>query len=255
MNIKVHACLWAVMLMIFLDPAVWGEARAAADQVLVLCYHSFHGNGRFEYDVSLHDLGSQMDELTSRGFRFVTYTDLLEGKITGTKNVLIVVDDGNQSVYQAYREVFEPRGIRPVLGIYPNIIGKKSYALTWEQLAELSQAGCDIAGHGYYHLILSQKFYEEDSRAFTKEITLSKQTLEDRLGVKVTSFVYPSGASSEAAKRLLKEMGYECAFNIRWGRVLAPLSSNPDPYELSRYMVTRDNWSMISGALRKAAAE
>lgn len=248
-------CLWAVMLMIFLGVAGWGEARAAADQVFVLCYHSFHGNGRFEYDVSLQDLGSQMDELAGRGFCFVTYADLLEGRVAGTKNVLVVIDDGNQSVYQAYRQVFEPRGIRPVLGIYPNVIGKKSYALTWEQLTELSRAGCGIAGHGYYHLLLSQKFYEEDSRAFIKEIVLSKQTLEDRLGVKVTSFVYPSGAASEAAKKLLRETGYECAFTIRWGRVLVPLGSNPDPYELSRYMVTSGNWPMISGALRKAAAE
>lgn len=252
---KAHTCFWAVMLMILFCIAGWREARAAGDQVFVLCYHSFHGNGRFEYDVSLKDLGSQMDELAGRGFRFVTYADLLEGKITGAKNVLIVVDDGNQSVYQAYREVFEPRGIRPVLGIYPNVIGKKSYALTWDQLTELSRAGCDIAGHGYYHLLLSRKLYEEDGQAFIREIRLSKQTLEERLGVKVASFVYPSGASSEAAKRLLKETGYECAFTIRWGRVLAPLGSNQDPYELPRYMVTSGNWPMISGALRKAAAE
>lgn len=255
MKKKARTCFWAVMLMILFGIDGWAEARAADDQVFVLCYHSFHGNGRFDYDVSLKELGSQMDELAGKGFRFVTYADLREGTITGRKNVLVVVDDGNQSVYQAYRQVFEPRGIRPVLGIYPNIIGKKSYALTWDQLKELSRAGCDIAGHGYYHLLLSRKFYEEDSKAFVKEIRLSKKTLEERLGVEVTSFVYPSGVRSDIAKRLLKEEGYECAFTIRWGRVLAPLGSNQDPYELPRYMIMNSNWPMISGALFKAAAE
>ncbi len=252
---KERACFWAVMLIVLFGIAGRVDASAADDQVFVLCYHSFHGNGRFDYDVSLDELGSQLDELAGKGFRFVTYADLRGGTVTGRKNVLVVVDDGNRSVYQAYHQVFEPRGIRPVLGIYPNVIGKKSYALTWDQLEELSRAGCEIAGHGYYHLLLSREFFEEDSQAFIKEIRLSKQILEERLGVKVTSFVYPSGARSDIAKRLLKESGYECAFTIRWGRVLAPLSTNQDPYELPRYMILNDNWPMISGALFKAAAE
>ena len=232
-----------------------GPAIAADGRVLVLCYHSFHGDKRFDYDVSLEELGSQLDYLMGKGFVFVSYSDLRQGKVTGTRNVLIVIDDGNRSVYQAYHQVMKPRNIRPLLGIYPNIIGRKSYALTWDQLKELSQAGCDIAGHGYYHLPLSRDFYDRDSQAFVKEIRLPKQVLEEMLGVKVSSFVYPNGARSDIAKQLLSEAGYECAFTIRWGQVLAPLSANDDPYELPRYMILNNNWPMISGALLRVSAD
>ena len=59
----------------------------------------------------------------------------MNGRITGTKNVLVTIDDGNRSVYEAFQKVFKPNGIRPLLAIYPNIIDKKKYALTWDQLA------------------------------------------------------------------------------------------------------------------------
>jgi len=112
----------AVVLVVFCSFVQWGEAGAADSRVFVLCYHSFHGNNRFDYDISLEELASQMDFLSTKGFRFVSYADLVEGAVTGKKNVLVVIDDGNQSVYQAFHEVLKPRGIWPVLGIYPNII-------------------------------------------------------------------------------------------------------------------------------------
>lgn len=252
---KALLCFWAVMLAVSFCFAGWGEARAADARVFVLCYHSFHGNKRFDYDISLEELASQMDYLKDKGFSFVSYSDLTKGAMSGKKNVLVVIDDGNQSVYHAYHQVFKPRNIRPVLGIYPNIIGKKSYALSWDQLKELSRAGCDIAGHGYYHLLLNQKLYDSDSRAFVQEIRLSKKVLEEKLGVKVSSFVYPNGARSDIAKQLLEEAGYECAFTIAWGQVLAPLGVNDDPYALPRYMILNNNWPMISGSIMKSSAD
>lgn len=245
----------AVVLVVFCSFVQWGEAGAADSRVFVLCYHSFHGNNRFDYDISLEELASQMDFLSTKGFRFVSYADLVEGAVTGKKNVLVVIDDGNQSVYQAFHEVLKPRGIRPVLGIYPNIIGKKSYALTWDQLMELCREGCDIAGHGYYHLILNRKLYDSDRRAFVQEVALSKKVLEEKLGVKVSSFVYPNGARSDIAVQTLKDAGYESAFTIRWGQAAVPLALNQDPYGLPRFMILNNNWPMISGFILKSSAE
>ena len=39
--------------------------------------------------------------------------------------MLCCIDDGNRSVGRAYREVLAPMGIKPLLAIYPNIIGRR----------------------------------------------------------------------------------------------------------------------------------
>jgi peptidoglycan/xylan/chitin deacetylase (PgdA/CDA1 family) len=243
-----------IMLLCLLLLADLSTALAAEQNVFVLCYHSFLGNKRFAGDVSVQELSSQLDFFKSRGFSFVTFSDLLKGTVTGSQNILIVIDDGNESVYRAYYDVFKPRNIRPILAIYPSITGKKSFALTWDQLKELAQNGCDIAAHGYYHLHLNQKLYDKDKASFIKEIYAPKEMLEKNLNCKISIFVYPNGVRSDITKKILKEAGYQYAFTIKWGTVLSPLKLNTDPYELSRYMIYQNNWGMISNSILKAAA-
>ncbi len=235
---------------------VWCDEVPAADQkVFVLCYHSFLGNKRFAGDVSTQELSTQIDFFKNKGFHFISFADIINDTITGSRNILIVIDDGNESVYHVYNEIFKPRHIKPILAIYPSIISKKSFALTWEQLKELSQEGCDIAAHGYYHLHLNQKLYDQDRSAFTKEIYLSKEVLEKKLNRNVSIFVYPNGVRSDITKKTLMEAGYICAFTIQWGTLLSPIKMNKDPYELPRYMIYQNNWGMISNSIIKASAK
>ncbi len=213
-----------------------------ADQtpsVRVLCYHTFRDADTI-YNFTLRELRDQVDFLKRNGFTFVSAGDVAAGRVKGNKNVLVTIDDGNVSVYRAYREVLKPYGIRPLLAIYPNVIGKKTYALSWEQLAELMRDGCDIAAHGYYHNLLTDKGYEKDPRSFHKEIVDSKRMLEEKLKTRVDFFVYPFGASSERAVRMVRDAGYRLAFTIRPGALGVPVSKSP--HELPRYMLTRPTW-------------
>ncbi len=250
---KYSAYLLVVALLCSFSLLGWSDAHATQDKVFALCYHSFLGNKRFAGDISLHDLMTQMDFFRDRGFRFVTLAETLNGSVKGSRNILVVIDDGNESVYRAYHDIFKPRHIQPVLAIYPNIIGKKAYAMTWEQLMELSRHGCEIASHGYYHLHLNQELYDRDKEAFIKEIKGSKELLEKKLKVKVLAMAYPNGIHGEITKKILKEAGYRCAFTIRWGALNSPMAANKDPFELPRYMVYQDNWGMISNSILKAA--
>jgi len=257
---KRHNLLISVSVLVLLCLSSfpgWKTAHAAEQKVFVLCYHSFLGNKRFGGDISMQEFRSQIEFFLSKGFHFVTYADLLKGRVMGTQNLLMVIDDGNESAYAAYKEILKPQHIRPMFAIYPSIIGRKSYALTWEQLKELSGDGCDIAAHGFYHEMLSQKFYNRDRTGFLKEIYDSKGTLEKKLNIKVTAYVYPNGVKCDMAEKILKEAGYSYAFTIHWGPVLSPLSLNKDPYGLCRYMIWRDhgreNGQMISGVILKAS--
>jgi peptidoglycan/xylan/chitin deacetylase (PgdA/CDA1 family) len=251
-NVKPFSALVAVLIaanLLCCMPAA--QATAAQGTVSVLVYHSFLGDKPFPSDISMQELKSQLDTLKGHGYRFVTLSDIIAGAVQGPKNILVSIDDGNQSVYQAYHEVFKPRGIKPLLCIYPNIIGKKAYALTWENLGELARAGCDIATHGFYHFPLNQKAYATDAKAFRKEIFLSREVLEKRLNKKVLAFAYPNGVNAPITKQVLQEAGYACAFTVVWGPVLCPLERNPDRFALGRYMIYKNNWDMIRNTIFK----
>jgi peptidoglycan/xylan/chitin deacetylase (PgdA/CDA1 family) len=224
------------------------NADNGSGSVFALCYHSFLGKDKIPTDVSIHELKDQFDYLKKSGFQFVTLSQIEKGLIKGHKNVLITIDDGNHSILEANEKVFKPMGIKPLLGIYPNIIGKKDYALNWKELKKLSDEGVGIASHGYYHLLLNDKLYNSDKKAFINEIFKSKKMLCEKLGRNVDTFIYPSGVRSVPAKKLLKEAGYKYAFTIVWGQVNLPLNSNVDPYELHRYMISR-NFKEISSVI------
>lgn len=242
-----------LVIMLFFLAANTSQIHAA--QAHIIIYHTFLGKERIPTDFSLDQLREHLDFLEGRGFKFVTVNDVLTGNIKGSKNILITIDDGNKTLYRAYREVLRPRGIKPLLAIYPNIIGRQRYALTWEQLGELSRDGCDIAAHGFFHLLLNEKLYQKNKQYFHNEITKSKKVLEERLGRKITLFVYPSGEISERAEKEIRDAGYNYAFTIKWGTVQIPLSKNTNVYEIPRYMLEKENWKNIFARLEKKACK
>lgn len=218
-------------------------------KVHVLIYHTFLGREKIPTDFSIDQFREQMLILKKNGFTFVSYADVARGRVSGDRNIMISIDDGNQTVYRAYHDVLKPLHIRPLLAIYPNIIGKRKYALTWEQLRELAADGCDIAAHGFFHLHVNDKLYATNRRAFHDEIFKSKRVLEEKLNRKITVFAYPSGEKSEKAEQMIREAGYSYAFTINWGVLRVPLSENSNPYLLPRYMIEKQNWKSVFARL------
>ncbi len=244
--------LTAFLIVSLAELGVCRAQNATDGSVFALCYHSFLGKEKIPTDVSTNELKDQLNFLKKNGFQFVTLSQIEKGLIKGHRNILITIDDGNHSILEADEKVFKPMGIKPLLGIYPNIIGKKDYALNWEELKKLYDEGFGIASHGYYHLPLNDKLYISDKKAFTNEIFKSKKMLFEKLGLNVDVFIFPNGVRNASAKTMLKEAGYKYAFTIVWGQIDLPLNSNADPYELHRYMISRNFKEISSAILNKA---
>ena len=85
--------------------------------------------------------------------------------------------------------------------------------LTWNQVIEMSQNGMEIGAHTVNHPLLS---YESDTTV-ERELSISKQTLAEKLGKKVRAFAYPNGDWDERVRRWVKQVGYESAFTTRPG--------------------------------------
>lgn len=223
-----------LVFSLFLLTSGRGESRG----VQVLCYHGFQTNkNRFSF--LLNEVKSQLEFLQRRGFRFVTFSEIRSGNISGKMNLLVTVDDGNRSVYDAYFRLFKPMKIKPLLAIYPAITGREKYALTWEQLKRLSREGCEIAAHGYSHRYLNSRLYHRERDIFKREIFYSKELLERKLGKSVEIFVYPYGVKSPEAVKALKSAGYRYAFTVENGTMSLSSAGGDSLYMLPRYMITR----------------
>lgn len=226
----------------------------AESAVSVLCYHAFLNKKKMDlWTFTVEELSEHIQQLKSAGFTFVSVWDIVNNRVKGTRNILITVDDGNRSVLEAYEKVFAPNGIRPLLAIYPNVIGKRNYALTWEQLKHLADAGCDIAAHGYCHERLTEKTFRERPTVFKSEIFLSKKVLEEKLGRKIYFFVYPFGQRSEPALAMVREAGYRYAFTVDRGRINLPVGGSAAALEMPRYLVDRKGWNYCFASCVKNA--
>jgi len=216
----------------------------AESNVSVFCYHAFN-NRKNKYCISLKTLEREIKVFKKAGFHFITFSDLKSGRLKYNKNILISVDDGNKTVLIAYKKIFKKYGIMPLLAIYPSVIGRKKYALTWKQLRYLKKQGCTIAAHGYYHLSITDKLFRQNKAYFFQEIYRSKKILESKLGNKIEVFVYPYGAYSDITIRTLKKAGYKYALTVSNGNISLPLSlyQNKKRFSLPRYMVEKGNFN------------
>lgn len=185
----------------------------AAGKVVILDYHSFLGTGKSGLDYSEKELGDELDAISAMGYKFVSLEDAIAGRIEGSANVVVTIDDGNHSVYAAVKDVFEPRGIKPFLFVYPAAIMSRSrYTITADQLRELAADGCGIGAHGFYHNPVSEKALARNAKAFDVEIKRPGPALEKILGARPTIYAYPFGVYAKRAEEELAESGYAWAF-------------------------------------------
>ncbi len=195
--------------------ALLGSSRrlAAEGSVIILDYHTFLGTGKSNLDYSEEELGAELDEIRAMGYKFVSLDDAIAGRIEGKANIVVTIDDGNHTIFSAFNNVFEPRGVKPYLFVYPAIIkGHVRYALTPERLQVLAQAGCGIGAHGYHHNPVTDKAWLKDPKDFMTEIRRPGPALAKILGVAPTMFAYPFGVYSRRAEDDLAAEGYSWAF-------------------------------------------
>lgn len=228
---------WVIVGMLW--AGVMGMLQAQS--VTVLCYHTFLGNPRLETDFSIAEFSAHIRIMREKGYRFVTFEAMKKGQITGSRNVLLVIDDGNRSAYDAYQQVLRPQGIPTMFAIYPGIIGSRRFAMTWEQLQSAVANGAEVASHGYFHEFLSEAFKAKRPQDFENEVRLSQKILSQKLDRPIQLYVYPFGVFSVSGKQLLKASGYHHAMTIQPGPTLIPLSRNANPLQLPRTMLTRAN--------------
>ena len=202
--------------------------------VMVLCYHRFEDRPHDALAISPADFESQMQGLKDAGFTVIPMQDYLAwrrgDKDIPAKSAVVTIDDGYVSGYDVAWPILKKFNYPFTMFVYIDYIGTGGKSVTWDQLAEMRDAGVDIESHSYSHSNLKAPGNGVDKRTkervaqdikalgmegwMRKEIIGSKATIEKQLGIKVNVFSYPFGIYNQKARDLVKEAGYEAAFTV-----------------------------------------
>ena len=235
--------------------------------VIALCYHNIEDGSKMKaLTIPVAEFEKEMAAIKSNGFSVIPMQDFLAWR-RGDKNIpnkccIITIDDGWVSAYENAWPILKKFGYPFTLFIYINYVNSGGKSMTWDQLAEMRDAGVDIESHTYSHSDLKKPGALVDKKAadgirkdiatlgpdgwLRKEIIGSKEVLEKQLGIKVNVFAYPFGIYSPKALEIVKEAGYEAAFTV-YGQQLHPSS----PKELlGRYAVEAAKPQIFTDAMK-----
>lgn len=251
-------------------------AKPQVDQTasaIVLCYHNVEDNSKMKaLTISVEEFEKEMQAIKDNGFTVIPMQDFLawrrNEKSIPHKSCVITIDDGWVSGYTTAWPILKKYGYPFTLFIYVNYVGTGGKSLSWDQLAEMRDAGVDIQSHTYSHSNLKAPGTGVDKRTKDlvakdiqtlgmdgwrrKEILESKQMLEKQLGIKVNALAYPFGIYDNPARETVKQAGYEAAFTVYGQRL-----THSAPFDLlGRYAVEggkpkifEDAMAMIGGGV------
>ena len=101
--------------------------------------------------------------------------------------------------------------------------------MSWEQLAEIRDAGIEIGAHAHVHRPLD----EVAIRDVRDDVRRCKQILEDGLGIEVRAFAYPHGYYGARVRAEVVAAGYGYACAVR-NSLSGP---GDDPFAIARIFV------------------
>ena len=116
----------------------------------------------------------------------------------------ITFDDGHLSNYELALPVLASRELRATFFITVGWTGKRDGYMGWDQVRGLQENGQRIGAHGWTHTLLTHC----DDAALRTELDTARLTLEDKLGIPVTSMSLPGGRFDRRVLTACRQAGY-----------------------------------------------
>ena len=208
--------------------------------ITILAYHNFTEEEGSSYKINIVEFEKQMDYLATHNYSVISLSELLKGLRTGQlppKPIVITIDDGFKSTYTLAYPVLKKYNFPATLFLYTNFIEKNNGSLTWKEIREMTSHNIEIGSHTLSHcnLLKYQKNenYETYLARIRREIFLSKEILESKIGSKVKFFAYPYGVYSPIIKNLVIQAGYEGILNAN----SMNNTLNAHPFSLNRQII------------------
>lgn len=202
----------------------------------ILTYHSVDGSGSV-VSIDEHTFARHVQWLAASDVRVLPLDELPDAP-DGEDAVAITFDDGLESFGRVAAPLLLEHGLPATLFVVTDAVGATNEwhghgdpgipvqrLLDWSELARLVSDGFSLGAHTSTHLNLATA----EPNAAEREILGSKSRLARELGVEATTFAYPYGGVSQAARDIV-------AREFRYGVTtrLAALSTHEHPALLPR---------------------
>jgi len=170
----------------------------------------------------------QMVTLKNAGYKFIKPSEIKEflDDKSDQKYVVVSFDDGYRTFFSYTYPIIKKYGIKSVNYIIYNFIGRQNNMDEWQIKELVKDDLVEIGSHTLNHPNLTEILPDQ----LKSEIIDSKNLLEKRFGINVTSFCYPYGYYNEKAFPFIKEAGYLTAVTTKEGSMI----SEDNLYEIKR---------------------
>jgi peptidoglycan/xylan/chitin deacetylase (PgdA/CDA1 family) len=200
------------------------SARKAISRIPILTYHSID-DSRSPVSMRAAEFRRQMHALAAAGWRTIAMDAFVRGHREGhwpARTFVLTFDDGYRNVVEHALPAASEHGFQGTVFVAIDNVGgtmagpsepswtPASPLLDWTGLRAVASAGWSVASHACTHRRLPSLSPGDVAR----ELAVSKATIEDRVGARVTALAYPYGAVSPAVERLAAEH-YDAAFGTR----------------------------------------
>src|SRR5437763_9927273 len=236
-------------------------------QVVIFGYHRFVNNGRRpDTEITPQAFEAQMQELKNKGIAVIPMQDFLAWrrgeKAIPAKSAVLTFDDGWKSQHEVAWPILKKFNYPVTLFIYTEGIKPGHFSggesMSWDQLAEMRDAGIEIQGHTATHSDLRKPYDkvakkklnpEEYEQWLNNEIAGSKQMIEQKLGVKVNCFAVPYGFHNDHIRDVAMKAGYEALFTV-YGQ---PITMHTPLSSVGRYLMEANKPKVFTDAVAAIA--
>lgn len=185
--------------------------------------------GYVRYILSQESFRSQVNWLVQNGWRGLSVGEAL--RYRAEKSVAITFDDGTETDLIAAAPTLKENGFSATFYVTAGFVGNSGY-MSSAQVRELHEHGFEVGCHSMTHAYLD----DLDEAALRREIVDAGKKLEDIVGGKIEHFSCPGGRSSDRARHLVRDAGYQSMATS--GTHIN--SSATDPYSLGRVAIMRE---------------
>lgn len=251
------ACFAALFTVSAATAGDGGKGKGEGIELPVVMYHSMLKDEKYhgKYVISPAEFESDLAYLRDRGYTPVLMSELIaytEGGELPEKPILLTFDDGYYNNYLYAFEIakrYQSKFVISPIGRYadqytdtPDENAYYSHA-TWSELREMADSGLvEVQNHSYdLHRDetgvkkRSGETGEQYRARLTADLVKAQDAIEEHVGARPTTFVYPFGAVSKATPDIVKELGFSATLTCE-ERVSRVTRDPQSLYGLGRFL-------------------
>jgi len=198
-------------------PATAADRLGLTQLPLILMYHRLAEVPGNRMCVTPSRFAEQMTWLKRRGLRGVGVGTLIDAMRAGRQRGLVGItfDDGFDNLVETALPVLLRHGFTATMFIVSGLLGGTNEwdgvpvwpLMSADQVRELAAAGMEIGSHGTTHLRLAGVA----AKQLEAEVSGSRTSLRELTGAQIRGFAYPFGSMDAAARRAVRDAGYDYA--------------------------------------------